>query len=82
MAKLSLWMSQAEAMNQGMHCLHFRWRLIILLSKSSKALDQAGKGWCHHPWRCDTWGYGLLGMVAMDQWLDSMITEVFSNLMA
>ena len=30
--------------------------------------------------RCGTSGYGLLGMVVLVGWLDSMMLEVFSNL--
>jgi len=30
--------------------------------------------------RCGTSGYGLVGMVVLGGWLDSMILEVFSNL--
>jgi len=30
--------------------------------------------------RCGTLGYGLVGMVLLGGWLDSMMLEVFSNL--
>jgi len=30
--------------------------------------------------RCDTLEYGLVGMVVLGEWLDSMILEIFSNL--
>jgi len=29
---------------------------------------------------CGTWGHGLAGVVGLGGWLDSMISEVFSNL--
>ena len=55
---------------------------------SGQALDQAAQGGGGVPipggvkktCRCGTSGYGLIGMVVLGGWLDSMILEVFSNL--